>query len=198
MENYTNRFLALSNTPDGQALWKFLDTPECLARMKAASDMNRPAVEGVDFELALHFPDLLVGPVEKTRGWKQLTGMYVRDILEAAGYVRLPKKQMPKGGKTTSGCIFRTGTVYIRQQGVAMYRHTCGQLIELEHKQSNAGSGIQIVIYYYPQGKPEVEIPLVGGRCPGCGELLDRRTLIPLKTQDEEEESGEIGEVYES
>lgn len=197
-ENYTNRFIALYNTPEGQALWEFLNTPECVSRLKAASDMNRPAVEGVDFELALSFPHLLVGPIEKTRGWKQLTGMFVRDILEAEGYVRLPKKQMPKGGKTTSGRIFRTGTVYIRLQGVSMYQHTCGQLFELQHKQSNTGSGIQIVIHYSPQGKPGVVIPIVGGRCPDCGELLDQRSLLPLKTRDEEDESGETGGIYES
>src|SRR5262245_30342007 len=95
-------FSALSQTPLGQDLWKFINQSETLVRMETATELGRPAVEGIEEQLLGHFgADILE---DRT---KQMVGHMVRQVMERRGYVIAAQNV-----KVTSGAPFSRATRY--------------------------------------------------------------------------------------
>src|SRR5438067_909278 len=75
------KFAALYASDLGQRLWAFLTRPENVARLETASELSKPAVEGIEEPLLEAFgEDVLADRV------KQMIGHMVRQILEHRGW----------------------------------------------------------------------------------------------------------------
>lgn len=76
------KFASLYATDLGQRIWAFLAQPENVARLETASELGKPAVEGLEEQLLAEFrEDVLVDRV------KQMVGHMVRQILEQRDWV---------------------------------------------------------------------------------------------------------------
>lgn len=76
------KFASLYASEFGQRLWAFLVLPENVARLETASELSKPAVEGIEEQLLEAFrEDVLADRV------KQMIGHMVRQILEQRGWV---------------------------------------------------------------------------------------------------------------
>lgn len=76
------KFASLYASELGQRIWAFLTLPENVARLETASELNKPAVEGIEEQLLAEFrEDILADRV------KQMVGHMVRQILEQQGWV---------------------------------------------------------------------------------------------------------------
>lgn len=76
------KFASLYASELGQRLWAFLVLPENVARLETASELSKPAVEGIEEQLLEAFrEDVLADRV------KQMIGHMVRQILEQRGWV---------------------------------------------------------------------------------------------------------------
>lgn len=74
-------FTSLYTTPLGQRLWEFLNREETVARLEAASELGKPAVEGISEQLLEAFDaDALIDRV------KQMIGHMTRQIMEHHGW----------------------------------------------------------------------------------------------------------------
>lgn len=95
-------FAALYNSPVGQRIWAFLNTPETIVRMETATGLERPAVEGIEEPLLTEFgADVLR---DRT---KQMIGHMVRQIMERSGYTIAVQNV-----KVTNGGPFSRATRY--------------------------------------------------------------------------------------
>ena len=76
------RFSSLYASALGQRLWDFLTQPENVARLETASELSKPAVEGIEEQLLEEFrEDVLANRV------KQMVGHMVRQIMEQRDWV---------------------------------------------------------------------------------------------------------------
>ncbi|WP_253344436.1 hypothetical protein [Sphingobium sp. OAS761] len=66
----------------GQRIWAFLTRPDVVARLETASELSKPAVEGIEEQLLEEFrEEILADRV------KQMVGHMVRQILEQRNWV---------------------------------------------------------------------------------------------------------------
>lgn len=76
------KFASLYETALGQRIWAFLTEPENVARLETASQLGKPAVEGIEEHLLEEFrAEVLADRV------KQMVGHMVRQILEQRDWV---------------------------------------------------------------------------------------------------------------
>jgi len=76
------QFASLYASPLGQRVWAFLIAADNIARLETASELSKPAVEGIAEQLLAEFrEDALIDRV------KQMVGHMVRQILEQRGWV---------------------------------------------------------------------------------------------------------------
>lgn len=76
------KFASLYASELGQRVWAFVTLPENVARLETASQLSKPAVEGIEEQLLAEFrEDILADRV------KQMVGHMVRQILEQQGWV---------------------------------------------------------------------------------------------------------------
>lgn len=76
------KFASLYATEIGQRLWAFLTRPENVIRLETASQLSKPAVEGIEEQLLAEFrEDVLAHRV------KQMVGHMVRQIMEQRAWV---------------------------------------------------------------------------------------------------------------
>ena len=76
------KFASLYETELGQRIWAFLTQAENVARLETASQLGKPAVEGIEEQLLEEFrEDILADRV------KQMVGHMVRQILEQRDWV---------------------------------------------------------------------------------------------------------------
>ena len=75
-------FASEFNTRTGHEIWDFLNLDENIVRMKTATALQRPAVEGLEEPLLATF-----GARIMPRRVKQMAGHMVRQIMEREGYV---------------------------------------------------------------------------------------------------------------
>jgi len=76
------KFTSLYESDLGQRIWAFLTRPENVARLETASELGKPAVEGIEEQLLHEFrEDVLADRV------KQMVGHMVRQILEQRDWV---------------------------------------------------------------------------------------------------------------
>ena len=111
----SKNFVELYKTEHGQKLWKFLNTEKAIIQMKTASDLNKPALLGIE-------KDLLRSGLMQTKEQieslgidgkiydrtKQMLGAMVRQVMESEGY-KLHSKNMRV---VTSSKIFYAATLY--------------------------------------------------------------------------------------
>jgi hypothetical protein len=76
------KFASLYASDLGQRIWTFVTRPENIARLETASELSKPAVEGIEEQLLEAFrEDVLADRV------KQMVGHMVRQILEQRDWV---------------------------------------------------------------------------------------------------------------
>ena len=76
------KFASLYASDLGQRIWAFLTRPENVARLETASELGKPAVEGIEEQLLAEFrEEVLADRV------KQMVGHMVRQILEQRDWV---------------------------------------------------------------------------------------------------------------
>jgi hypothetical protein len=76
------KFKSLYESALGQRIWSFLTRTENVARLETASELSKPAVEGIEEQLLYEFrEDILADRV------KQMVGHMVRQILEQRDWV---------------------------------------------------------------------------------------------------------------
>ena len=76
------KFAALHSSDLGQRIWAFLTRPDVVARLETASELSKPAVEGIEEQLLEEFrEEILADRV------KQMVGHMVRQILEQRDWV---------------------------------------------------------------------------------------------------------------
>ena len=76
------KFASLYASELGQRIWAFLTRPENVARLETASELGKPAVEGIEEQLLAEFrEEVLADRV------KQMVGHMVRQILEQRDWV---------------------------------------------------------------------------------------------------------------
>ncbi len=83
MFNYVpEKFASLYHSELGNRVWVFLTQPENVARLETASEVGRPAVQGIAEQLLRNF-----GKETLADRVKQMIGHMVRQILEQRGWV---------------------------------------------------------------------------------------------------------------
>lgn len=76
------KFASLHASDLGQRIWGFLTRPETIARLETASELGKPAVEGIEEQLLGEFrEEVLADRV------KQMVGHMVRQILQQRDWV---------------------------------------------------------------------------------------------------------------
>jgi hypothetical protein len=76
------KFASLYTSELGQRIWAFVTRPEIVARLETASELGKPAVEGIEEQLLAEFrEEILADRV------KQMVGHMVRQILEQRDWV---------------------------------------------------------------------------------------------------------------
>ena len=104
------KFTSLYETDIGQQLWSFLTLPENVARLETASELTKPAVEGIEEQLLGTFrEDVLADRV------KQMIGHMVRQILEQRGWV------LDQGDVKVQSVPFMKATRYRRPDWFTFY-----------------------------------------------------------------------------
>ncbi|MGE4079999.1 MAG: hypothetical protein AB7F22_31070 [Reyranella sp.] len=98
-----SRFVGTFKTRNGNEIWTFLNEPDSIARMEAATYLCRPAVEALSPGLIAKF-----GQGVAERRTKQMIGHMVRQILERAGYI-VDRQDVPIN---RAGNIFSYATRY--------------------------------------------------------------------------------------
>jgi hypothetical protein len=81
-EYEAGRFSDLYGTPTGKRVWEFLNQPDTVARLLAASDVGKPAVAGLGTR------EELLGAIDEdvsSDRWKQTIGHMVRQVMEWNG-----------------------------------------------------------------------------------------------------------------
>ncbi|MEY9731337.1 hypothetical protein [Bradyrhizobium yuanmingense] len=55
------KFASLSESDIGQRIWSFLTKPATIARLETASELGKPAVEGIEEQLLEEFREDVLG-----------------------------------------------------------------------------------------------------------------------------------------
>ncbi|MBN9508944.1 MAG: hypothetical protein J0I21_07460 [Alphaproteobacteria bacterium] len=76
------KFASLYASDLGQRIWAFLIRPESVARLETASELGKPAVEGIEEQLLAEFRENVLADRVK-----QMVGHMVRQILEQRDWV---------------------------------------------------------------------------------------------------------------
>lgn len=76
------KFASLSESETGQRIWSFLTRAETIARLETASELGKPAVEGIEEQLLEEFREDALADRNK-----QMIGHMVRQIMEQHGWV---------------------------------------------------------------------------------------------------------------
>jgi hypothetical protein len=76
------KFASLSESDIGQRLWSFLTRAETIARLETASELGKPAVEGIEEQLLEEFREEALADRNK-----QMIGHMVRQIMEQRGWI---------------------------------------------------------------------------------------------------------------
>jgi hypothetical protein len=104
-------FSTLYATPVGHDLWEFLNEAENIIRLRTATMLDRPAVEGIEEELLLKFGE----EIEHDRT-RQMVGHMVRQVMERLGFV-----VAVQNCKMTHGAPFSRATRYKRHDDATYY-----------------------------------------------------------------------------
>ena len=99
-----DRFSDISNTPEAQKLWTWLQRDEPRLIMHTACALRRPAVEALSPHLKTRFPVLCKH--QKTR---QMIGHMVRQVLVADGFYM----DRPNVRVRAPDNVFRRGSTYV-------------------------------------------------------------------------------------
>ncbi len=119
MLNYVpETFTSLYNIPLGQDLWIFLNEPETVLRMKTASDLGKPALEGIEETLLERF-EQHVETLSEDR-WKQMMGHMTRQVMAAAGYV------IGQQNVKVNSAVFTRATRYDKSGSFTFHAHRGG------------------------------------------------------------------------
>ena len=123
----SKNFVELYKTEHGQKLWKFLNTEKAIIQMKTASDLNKPALLGIEKDLLrsgliVESSQYEKDPQKRNKQedqeklvydrTKQMLGVMVRQIMESEGY-QLHSKNM----RVANSKIFYAAALY-REIGV--------------------------------------------------------------------------------
>jgi len=111
-------FSSLFNTDLGQRLWAFLNEHETVLRMKTASDLGKPALEGVEEPLLESF-EADVDTLTEDR-WKQMIGHMTRQVMAAAGYV------IAQQNVKVNSAVFTRATRYDKSGSFMFHAHRAG------------------------------------------------------------------------
>ena len=76
------KFASLYSSALGQRLWAFLTQPESVARLETASELRKPAVEGIEEQLLEEFGESVLA-----NRVKQMVGHMVRQIMQQRDWV---------------------------------------------------------------------------------------------------------------
>ena len=104
MQFDAKNFSGVANTDFGQELWDFITKPESRIRLITATELNRPAVEGIATPLLERFGD----PV-RDHQVRRMIGVMVKQVLKEEGYTI-----KDQGIHVRTGNVFSTGTRYKR------------------------------------------------------------------------------------
>lgn len=76
------KFASLAATELGRRIWSFLNTDDIVARLETASQLGKPALEGIEDQILLEFGcDVMADRV------KQMIGHMVRQVMENRDWV---------------------------------------------------------------------------------------------------------------
>jgi len=96
----SKNFVELYRTEQGQKLWQFLNTEKSIIQMKTASDLNKPALLGIEKDLLRSGLMQTKEQIENLKidgkiydRTKQMLGAMVRQVMESEGY-QLHSKNM--------------------------------------------------------------------------------------------------------
>jgi len=95
-------FANLAESELGRRLWRFLNQDDSIIRMETATELGRPAVEGLEKPLLEAFGEAVLDDRVK-----QMIGHMVRQIMESQGFVHEMKNV-----KITSGAPFSRASRY--------------------------------------------------------------------------------------
>lgn len=111
-----NFYVSLYATPIGPQLWDFLNRPETIARLETASELSKPALQGIGEQLLREFgKDVL-----DKKDIKQMIGDMVLQIMEWRGW----EKDIDQGdqGKVEVRLVpFISASCYRRPDWVTFY-----------------------------------------------------------------------------
>ena len=110
----SKNFVELYRTEQGQKLWQFLNTEKSIIQMKTASDLNKPALLGIEKDLLRSGLMQTKEQIENLKidgkiydRTKQMLGAMVRQVMESEGY-QLHSKNMRV---VTNSKIFYAGRI---------------------------------------------------------------------------------------
>lgn len=111
----TKTFTDLYETPQAKKIWSFLNSPFALIRMQAVSDVNKPALLGIEAYLIESYdvPErITITENDKIQfdRFKQMLGAMVRQVMEANGY-RLQSNNV----KVPSSRLFYSASMYCKK-----------------------------------------------------------------------------------
>lgn len=111
----TKTFIDLYKTPQAQKIWSFLNSPLALNRMQAVSDVNKPALLGIEqYLIENHGVPERVTVTESDKSQfdrlKQMLGAMVRQVMEANDY-RLQSSNV----KVPSSRLFYSASMYCKK-----------------------------------------------------------------------------------
>jgi hypothetical protein len=81
------RFTDIADRPESRALWEALNTDVAKTKMRTASDLGRPALEGVAEDLLVQFERQFADDNPFRERFKQMAGAMARQVMEGEGYV---------------------------------------------------------------------------------------------------------------
>jgi hypothetical protein len=110
-------FSTLYETETGQKMWVFMNEPKMVSRMITATDLGRPAVEGIEEPLLAEFRDAVL-----ENRMKQMIGRMAKQIMEGQGYI-IDQKDV----KITNGAPFSRGARYKKRDAMTYYAHKSNQ-----------------------------------------------------------------------
>ncbi len=107
-------FKSLADAEPGRSLWPFFNRQDVVVRMKTASDLGRPALEGVEEPLLETFEQAILED-----RIKQMMGRMVRQVMERHGY------EIAAQNVKMSGAPFSRATRYRRRDHpvIHVWRH---------------------------------------------------------------------------
>ena len=109
MENFGS-YKAFETSTEYEQIDLFLRLNDSIIRMETASELKRPALEGIQIQLRTHFGELICGDSDRQKNIRKWTGRLVRKVMEDHGY-------KIQGGSAVRlldrpNNVFKTGTRY--------------------------------------------------------------------------------------